>query len=292
MAKRDYYEVLGVDKTADADAIKQGYRRMARKYHPDRTEDPDGEAKFKEVGEAYEVLKDPDKRAKYDQWGHAWEMGGRAPPPPPGGGFYGNGQSTGDASMDEILRRMREMGMNIDEADLNINMGGQQQENVQKVGVDVHTMINGGKTVIRYVVPQQRGMAFSFQNSMAEITLKPNTPVGTRMRSSNVPNTTFVLIPQSTTRCRVEGLDLVVPFQVNALAAAVGNKCKVAHPNGKSYDVAIPPGARNGQGLRLPGLGLTHVNGAKGNLIAVIDYVVPVLKDDAREALKKLIEEA
>lgn len=289
--KRDYYDVLGVAKTADADAIKKGYRRMARKYHPDRTEDPDGEAKFKEVGEAYEVLKDADKRAAYDQWGHNWEMGGRAPPPPRGG-FYGNGQTTGDASMDEILRRMREMGMNIDEADLNINMGGQQRENVQKIGIDVHAMINGGKTTFRYVVPNQQGMNFTFNHSMAEITLEPNTPVGTRLRSANVPNTTFVLIPQSTTRCRVEGLDLVVPFQVNALAAAVGNKCKVAHPNGKSFEVAIPPGARNGQALRLPGLGLTHVNGARGNLIAVVDYIVPVLDEATREALKKLIEEA
>ena len=77
MAKRDYYEVLGVDRGSDDKALKGAYRKLAMQFHPDRNADnPDAESKFKEVSEAYEVLKDADKRAAYDQFGHAAFEGG------------------------------------------------------------------------------------------------------------------------------------------------------------------------------------------------------------------------
>ena len=88
MAKKDYYEVLGVPKNASEQDIKKAYRSMAKKYHPDRNKDnPEAEAKFKEVQEANEVLSDPQKRAAYDQYGHAaFENGGAG-----AGGFGGQG---------------------------------------------------------------------------------------------------------------------------------------------------------------------------------------------------------
>ena len=91
MAKRDYYEVLGVNKTASADELKKAYRRLAIQYHPDK--DGGDEAKFKEVNEAYEVLKDPSKRQRYDQFGHAG-VGTSAASDGSGpfGGFGGAGQ--------------------------------------------------------------------------------------------------------------------------------------------------------------------------------------------------------
>ena len=91
MEKRDYYEVLGVDKKASADEIKKAYKKMAIKYHPDRNPgDKEAEEKFKEAAEAYEVLSDENKRARYDQFGHAG-MGGAA-----GGGYGGQGMSMDD----------------------------------------------------------------------------------------------------------------------------------------------------------------------------------------------------
>ncbi len=84
---RDYYEILGVERDADADVIKKAYRRLALQYHPDRNDDPKAEENFKEATEAYEVLKDPEKRAAYDRFGHAGVRGGGAGP----GGFGAQG---------------------------------------------------------------------------------------------------------------------------------------------------------------------------------------------------------
>ncbi len=103
MEKRDYYEILGVSKTASADELKKAYRKMAIKYHPDKNPgDKEAEEKFKEAAEAYDVLSNPDKRAKYDQWGH--NMGPQGFPGG-GGGFY----SGGGMSMDDIFAQFGDL---------------------------------------------------------------------------------------------------------------------------------------------------------------------------------------
>jgi curved DNA-binding protein len=98
MEYRDYYKILGVERTAAVEQIKTAYRRLARKFHPDVSKEPNAEARFKEVQEAYEVLKDPEKRAAYDQLGSEWKSGQQFRPPPDwGSGFEFGGAPPGGA---------------------------------------------------------------------------------------------------------------------------------------------------------------------------------------------------
>ncbi len=123
MSKRDYYEVLGVSKSADETELKRAYRKLAMKFHPDRNPDsPDAEKNFKEAAEAFEVLKDPNKRARYDQFGHAGMSGGAA-----GGGFDADFQ---DFSFDDIFSRFSD----IFGGDAFGGMGGQQGRTRRRSG--------------------------------------------------------------------------------------------------------------------------------------------------------------
>src|ERR1700749_3514914 len=107
MEYRDYYKILGVARTATADEVKKSYRRLARKFHPDVSKEKDAEARFKEVGEAYEVLRSPEKRAAYDQLGQTHAAGGVFPRPPDwGAGFEFSGPGGGNADYSDFFEAL------------------------------------------------------------------------------------------------------------------------------------------------------------------------------------------
>ena len=281
MANKSYYDILGVAKDADEAAIKTAYRRLAKKFHPDTTEDADGEDKFKEAQEAYEVLKDSQKRAYYDQFG-------TGNPNPRQGPQY-HYTTAGDINLDDLMRRFHEMN----DGNPNPTYGTDGTLVVQKVPIPVESMIHGGKVAFQYTVQNARNHRFlSLTQKVGHTVLKPNTKVGEEIELDDAPNMKFILLPAGSEKCAVQGIDLIVPFNANALEAAVGNRCKVDHPSGKSYEVSIPKGSQNGTALRLPKKGLTHVNGAVGSLIAIVNYVIPELSEEQQAALKKLLKGA
>ena len=103
MDYKDYYKTLGVERKATQDEIKRAYRKLARKYHPDVSKEADAEVKFKDLGEAYEVLKDPEKRVAYDQLGSDWNsQQGFRPPPDWGAGFEFHGAPQGAGSQHDF----------------------------------------------------------------------------------------------------------------------------------------------------------------------------------------------
>lgn len=274
---KTFYDILGVKRDASSDEIRSAYRKLARKYHPDVSKETDAEEKFKEVGEAYDVLKDAQKRSVYDHYGTV----------DPGGPQYRH------VDINEMFRHLREQFVQTSGARVNINVGP-NGETIQKVVVPVDLMITGGSFTFRFVAPVTRGdshtSTFAFEHSVGTTTLKANTPVGTRITLPHVPNSEFILIPGSTSSCAVQGLDVVIQRDGDVLRIAAGLPIHVTHPDGNKYEVKVPPDITSNAAVRLTGKGLRHVNKAVGNLLVVINLVVPSLSNDKKKELKTLIE--
>ena len=237
MAKRDYYEVLGIKKNASSDEIKKSYRRLAMKLHPDRnTEDSDAEGKFKEVKEAYEVLSDSDKRAAYDQFGHDGVRGG-----PPGGGFSaeGFGDIFGDVFGDIFGANRGSRSQVFRGADLGYELR-----------LDLERAVSGDSVTIE--VPTQVTCE-ECRGSGAE---KGSEPVkcmtcgGTgqvRMQQG------FFAIQQTCPACKGAG-------------TVITNPCSNCHGRGrisktKRLSVKVPQGVEDGDRIRLSGEGEAGRNG-------------------------------
>ena len=283
MAKRDYYQVLGVARDADADALKKAYRRLAQKYHPDRNpDDTEAEEAFKEMKEAYEVLDDPAKRAAYDQFGHEG-LGG----PTPGYGY------NRDADLEELLRRAREQfaHMNFGGGRGNVNFAADGSI-VQKIGVPVDVMVRGGKYSFPYIVTGGGGMSLNFTRSMASVDLPADCPHGFQVKHPTDTDLTLVFVPESTDRAMVQGLDILIPCDFDALRLSAGLPQEVVHLDGTKINVKAPPsGLKQGTALRVQGKGLRNVSGRRGNLLVGINLTIPAISDDLRGKLEALLKE-
>ncbi|MEQ8183436.1 molecular chaperone DnaJ [Marinobacter salarius] len=238
MAKRDYYEILGVSREADEKEIKRAYRKLAMKYHPDRNpDDEDADHKFKEASEAYEILSDSSKRAAYDQFGHAGVDGSA------GGGFGGGG---GGASFSDIFGDVfgdifggGRGGRNARGADLRYTLELDLEEAVKGKTVQIripgHTECNtcDGSGAEKGSRPEACGTC----NGMGQV----------RMQQG------FFTVQQACPTCRGSG-------------KIIKNPCKKCHGAGriqeeKTLSVKVPPGVDTGDRIRLSGEGEMGVEG-------------------------------
>lgn len=164
MEYKDYYEILELKKEASQDDIKRAYRKLARKYHPDISKEKDSEAKFKEVGEAYEVLKDPEKREAYDQLGQNWKTGQEGFQPPPdweqnfdfGGGGYTPGNGPDFSSFFEDLFGGGHANSGGYHSTSQGASGFQAKgENIRaKIMIDLEDSLNGNKQSVKISAPE------------------------------------------------------------------------------------------------------------------------------------------
>jgi curved DNA-binding protein len=305
---RDFYEDLGVSRTASPEEIQRAYRKLARAYHPDVNKDPGAEERFKDVSEAYDVLSDPDTRAKYDRFGpqfrqvpddvdpdlwaaaqHGAPRGSRRERRPDGAGPAGfEGWTT--MSGDDIFG-----GADVDIDDLFGGIfgrrrrgpvrGADQEVEIELSLEDAYT--GGGR---RITLPGPGGTR-SF-----EVNIPPGVTPGQRIRlagqgaqgEAGSGDLYLVVTIAPHPRFRLDGRDITVDLPVTPWEAALGARVPVDTPGGEAK-VAVPAGSSSGRRLRLRGKGLPNPKGKPGDLYAEVKIMVPrKLKDRERELFDEL----
>ena len=312
MEFKDYYKVLGVERSASADEIKRAYRKLARKYHPDINKEAGAEDKFKEVSEAYEVLSDAEKRKAYDQFGANWKEGQNFRPPPgweeqygfggahPGGGQagaggFGSGGFGGNASdFSDFFETLfgkagRARGGAGGFSGFSSRGGG---GGIRMKGEDVHARVtidladayNGAQRAISLRIPEQDA---SGRVTYREKTLNVRIPKGVkegqhiRLKGQGGPgigggpagDLLMEIHFRPDTRFKAEGRDVYLDLPAAPWEAALGAKVKVPMPGGGTLEVKIPAGSQCGRKLRLKGKGIPGK--IPGDFYVVIQVVLP-----------------
>nr|XP_061811822.1 chaperone protein DnaJ 2-like [Nerophis lumbriciformis] len=310
---KDYYKTLSISKGASADEIQKAYRKLARKHHPDVNQgNAESEEKFKEISEAYEVLKDPQKRATYDQFGSAWKgRGGRGGPPPGFEGFDfggmggGMGGDSGFSSFFDMLFNSRGGGPG---AGGNPFGGGGQfggfggggrpqgkgsdQEASLKLSLE-QAAAGGGRELTLTDPATGRARTVSVQ-------LPKGVRAGQKIRLAGRGGQGFANAPAGDLYLKVEmlphahfeldGLNLRGPLPVTPWQAALGGQATVRTLEGP-VTVKIPSGSSSGRKIRLKGRGFPNPKGQPGDLYAEIKVMVPTeLTERERELLEELAE--
>lgn len=301
MEYKDYYKILGVERTAAQDEIKRAYRKLVRKYHPDVNTGPDAaeaEVKFKEVGEAYEVLQDPEKRAAYDQLGADHKEGEQFRPPPDwdnGFEFSGGGYTEADPEAfssffeDLFARRGGQGGY----ARSRQQYHAAGQDHHAKIVIDVAEAYNGGSRDFSlrapeldadgHLVMRERGVRVSIPKGVTEgkqIRLAGKGAPG--VGGGKAGDLFLEVAIRDTPPYRVEGKDVYMDLPIAPWEAALGTKISVKTPAG-DVELSIPKHAQSGKKLRLKGRGIPAK--PAGHLYAVIKIVVPPTESDKARAL-------
>lgn len=309
MDYHDYYKTMGVTRDATQDEIKREYRKLARKYHPDVTDDPEGEKRFKEIGEAYAVLKDTEKRAAYDQLGANWKAGQDFNPPPgwdEGFEFSGteNGFSgAGGAGFDgghysDFFESL--FGNAYAQGGFAGGRGqpAQAQDKHARIAIDLHDSYNGSSRTISLGIPEVTADGHVITR---ERKLNVKIPKGIRNGQTirlagqggagdgHAGDLYLEIEIREDKRYRVDGKDVYMKLPVAPWEAALGARVTVPVPSG-DLDLKIPAGSRQGRKLRMKGKGIPAKQA--GDFYVVLDIVLPPADSDEAKALyKKMSEE-
>jgi len=299
MQYKDYYQTLGVARDASVDEIKRAYRKLARKYHPDVNKEPDAEENFKNVSEAYEVLRDPEKRATYDQLG---AEGASAGARPDGGfDFHGGGYTEADAAdFSDFFRSIFGDGMGgraYAARGARAQGGMRGRDHVAQVELDLEDAFTGGRRAVTLRAPE---IAADGRVVNRERTLNVTIPKGIRagqmlrlagqgmpgMGDGEAGDLYLEIAFRAHPLFRLDGSDLVLELPVAPWEAALGATVQAPTPAGP-VDLRIPAGSNSGRRLRLRGRGIPGEQ--PGDLYAVLRIVLPPADDaDARELYQQM----
>lgn len=299
----DYYDVLGVAQDASEDEIKQTYRKLARKFHPDVNKEPDAEKKFKEVAEAYEVLKDPEKRAEFDElrkWGG--RSGEEFRPPPgwqSGAGFGGGGYTAADAAdfsdfFSEIFGGASASGRpGWRSRGGGVSMPG--EDYTYRVEVDVEEAFSGGSRTLTLKSPERTAPGAPPTQRTLTVKIPKGVTEGQKIRlkgqggpgiGEGPAGDLYLEIHLSSQgKYAVDGKNVTLVLPVTPWEAVLGASVEVPTLGGAVH-LSIPKGARSGQKMRLKGRGLP--GDPPGDQFVILEIVVPPHVNDEQ---RKLFEE-
>ena len=306
MQYHDYYKTLGVPRKASQAEIQKAYRKLARENHPDLNQSDEAEMRFKEIGEAYEVLGDAEKRKKYDQFGQAWQQGRSQGTPPPGFEHirfdFGSGSSDGGgfdfggsgfSSFFEMLfgeqagaHRNRQRGA----AHRTAQAPRRGRDRETKLAVSLHDLLNGATRRMDVVDPtngQKRSLQVKIPQGILpgqKLRLADQGEPGVGGPSGDL----FLTIElQKDPRFDLDGRNLRTTVDVAPWLAALGGTIEVPTLTGTTR-IKLPPGSSSGSKMRLRGKGLPNPKGADGDLIAEIRIGFEQLSDEQRALYEQL----
>jgi curved DNA-binding protein len=288
---KDYYDVLGVPREASQDEIRRAYRKLAREYHPDLNSEPDAEERFKELGEAYEVLSDPDKRSRYDRLGAQWQAQEGAQGDGDfedffaGQGFNrGMGAEFGDGAFSEFFERLFGDGGPVRPSG---PLRGRDHEAV--IDLSLEDALSGGRR--RLTLGDGHSVTVNIPAGVREGQRIRLAGQGSPGRDGGPDGDLFLLVRfKPHPRFRRQGDDLQVDVRVAPWEAALGSTVSVETLTG-SAQVKVPSGSSSGRRLRLRGRGLPKRGGEQGDLYATVQISLPKhLSDEERELFEKLAE--
>ncbi len=300
MEYRDYYKILGVEKSATQDDIKRSYRKLARKYHPDLSKEEGSEDKFKEIGEANAVLSDPEKRAAYDQIGQGYQPGHEFRPPPDwDAGFeFSGSDGVGAHEFSDFFESLFGEAMRQQQGaeSARARFRAKGEDHHAKVLIDLEDAFQGAKRTIALKLPElSENGHLAIRERKLEVSVPKGVRAGQHIRLKGQGATGLgggeqgdlylEIVFRSHPVYTAEGSDLYLNLPVAPWEAALGAKVKVPTPGGV-VDLNIPADSRQGRKLRLKGRGLPAK--PPGDLYVILQIVLPAADSDAA---KKIYEQ-